>query len=324
MFRAARRSALELAVASAGCTICAGRRNHSESIADSPSELAGVASGGIEDGAVASLGRLDVLHNNAGYGKPSRVATTSDAEFAEILRVNLCGPLYGTRAALRVMIPQRSGSIINTASNAGFGAQSERASYATAKAALINLTKNTASENGRYGIRANAICPGPIETPAFLRYAPDLDYYTAQIPLRRLGKPEDVAALAVFLASDESAFISGTAISVDGAMMARLPAPYLRPEDVTSQAARSSRRIASARRSSGSGPFAAAATFASRCASFAVPTIVVCRSRWPSTKRSMNSMRGAPPSSSSSSARSQRSRRCSEKGRQKADFAVTS
>jgi NAD(P)-dependent dehydrogenase (short-subunit alcohol dehydrogenase family) len=98
---------------------------------------------------------------------------------------------------------------------------------------VINLTKSTAVEYGPRGIRANAICPGPIETPAFVRFAPDLGYYSAQIPLQRLGRVEDVAALALFLASDESAYISGVAISIDGGMMARLPAPFLTPDDVT-------------------------------------------------------------------------------------------
>ena len=183
--------------------------------------------------AVERHGRLDVLHNNAGYGRPGDVADLTDEVFDEMLRVNLSATMYGTRAALRVMVGQRAGSIINTASNAAFGAAADRSSYAAAKAAVISLTKSTAVDYGRHGIRANAICPGPIETPAFARFAPDLAYYAAQIPMKRLGRPEDVAALAVFLASDESAYISGVAISIDGAMQARLAAPFLRPEDVT-------------------------------------------------------------------------------------------
>jgi len=183
--------------------------------------------------AVESFGRLDVMHNNAGYGRPDRAGDVTDEGFAEMIRVNLNAVVYGTRAALRVMVDRSGGSIINTASTAGVGAAAERTSYAVAKAGVINLTKSTAVDYGRYGIRANAICPGPIETPAFVRFAPDLDYYRSQIPMRRLGRGEDVAALAVFLASDESSFISGNAIFVDGAMMARLPAPHLTPDDVT-------------------------------------------------------------------------------------------
>ena len=183
--------------------------------------------------AVSRYGRLDVMHNNAGYGLPATIAEVSDDNLDEMLRVNLSSTLYGTRATLRIMVPQREGSIINTASNSGLGAATNRSTYGLAKAAVINLTKSTAVDYGPVGIRANAICPGPIETPAFHRFAPDLHYYAAQIPLQRLGRPDEVAALAAFLASDDSSYISGAAISIDGAMMARVPAPYLTPEDVT-------------------------------------------------------------------------------------------
>jgi len=182
--------------------------------------------------AVDEFGRLDVMHNNAGYGKPGEVLDTDESMFEELLRVNLLGVQFGMRAALTVMTEQGSGSIINTASNAGLGAARNRAAYGATKAAVINLTRSAAVAYGRFGVRANAICPGPIETPAFRRFAPDLDFYAAQIPLRRLGTGEDIAALAVFLASDESAYVSGQAISVDGGMQAVLPAPYLTPDEV--------------------------------------------------------------------------------------------
>jgi NAD(P)-dependent dehydrogenase (short-subunit alcohol dehydrogenase family) len=182
--------------------------------------------------AVGEHGRLDVMHNNAGYGRADHAGDVTDAGFDEMIRVNLNAVVYGTRAALRVMIAQLGGSIINTASNAGFGAAADRTAYGVAKAAVINLTKSTAVDYGCYGVRANAIAPGPIETPAFVRFAPDLQYYAAQIPMKRLGRAEDVAALAVFLASDESAYLSGQAISVDGAMSAVLQQPYLSPDDI--------------------------------------------------------------------------------------------
>jgi meso-butanediol dehydrogenase/(S,S)-butanediol dehydrogenase/diacetyl reductase len=184
------------------------------------------------DDAVARFGRLDVLHNNAGYGLPGTVAGTSDETFAEMLRVNLCGVLYGTRAALRHMTERQSGVIVNTASNAGLGAPRDRAAYGSAKAGVIALTRSTAVENGRFGIRAVAICPGPIETPAFLSFAPDADYYRAQIPIRRLGRPEDVAELARFLASDRAGFLTGVAISLDGGLSAKLSAPFLTPDEI--------------------------------------------------------------------------------------------
>jgi len=184
------------------------------------------------DGAVERFGHLDVLHNNAGYGLPGRVDNTSDETFAEMLRVNLCGVLYGTRAALRHMVGQRSGVIVNTASNAALGAPRDRAAYGSAKAGVISLTRSTAVENGRHGVRAVAICPGPIETPAFLRFAPDPDFYRSQIPIRRLGRPEDVAELAAFLASDRAGFLTGVAISLDGGLSAKLSAPFLTPDEI--------------------------------------------------------------------------------------------
>jgi NAD(P)-dependent dehydrogenase (short-subunit alcohol dehydrogenase family) len=183
--------------------------------------------------AVRRHGRLDVMHNNAGYGVPSRVADITDGELDLMLRVHVHGTMHGTRAALAVMIEQGRGSIINTASSAALGHATGRASYSAAKAAVVSLTRSTAVENGRFGVRANAICPGPIRTPAFERFAPDLDYYAAQVPMRRLGDAEDVAALALFLASDESRYVTGAAIPIDGGLQARLTAPYLTPEDVT-------------------------------------------------------------------------------------------
>jgi NAD(P)-dependent dehydrogenase (short-subunit alcohol dehydrogenase family) len=186
----------------------------------------------LVDATVAQFGKLDVLHNNAGYGLPGRVATTTDEVMTEMLRVNLCGVLYGTRAALRHMVEQHSGVIVNTASNAALGAPRDRAAYGSAKAGVISLTRSTAVENGRHGVRAVAICPGPIETPAFLRFAPDPDYYRAQIPIKRLGRPEDVAELARFLASDRAGFLTGVAISLDGGLSAKLSAPFLTPEEI--------------------------------------------------------------------------------------------
>lgn len=183
--------------------------------------------------AVDRFGRLDVMCNNAGYGRPDRVEDLTDELLGEMLQVNLFGVLHGTRAALPHMVGQGRGSIVNTASLAAFGAAGGRAAYGAAKAAVVAFTRSTAVEHGRHGVRANAICPGPIRTPAFERFAPDLDYYSAQVPMKRLGTPEDVAALAAFLASDDSAYVSGVAIAVDGAASARLPAPYLTPEDVT-------------------------------------------------------------------------------------------
>jgi NAD(P)-dependent dehydrogenase (short-subunit alcohol dehydrogenase family) len=178
-------------------------------------------------------GRVDILHNNAGYGLPDSVADLDDDVLQELLQVNLFGAVYGIRAVLPLMKAAGGGSIINTASNAAFAAAHGRTGYGIAKAGVLQLTRSTAVENGRYGIRANAICPGPIRTPAFERFAPDLTYYAEQIPMKRLGTPGDVAGVALFLASDLSSYVSGVALPVDGAAWARLAAPHLTPDDVT-------------------------------------------------------------------------------------------
>lgn len=182
--------------------------------------------------AMETHGRIDVLHNNAAYGRPSTVRTTDAALLEEMLAVNVASVQNGMRAVLPQMVAQGSGSIINTASTAAFGHAQNRSAYGAAKAAVISLTRSAAVEHGRHGIRVNAICPGPIETPAFLRFAPDVDFYRAQLPMRRLGLPEEIAGVAVFLASDDASYVSGQAIVVDGAMTAALPSPYVRPEDL--------------------------------------------------------------------------------------------
>jgi NAD(P)-dependent dehydrogenase (short-subunit alcohol dehydrogenase family) len=187
----------------------------------------------VIDAAVSSWGRLDVLHNNAGYGVADSVADLEDDLLQEMLQVNLFGVLHGTRAALPHMIRQGGGSIVNTASNAALAAADRRTAYGIAKAGVLQLTRSTAVEHGRHGVRANAVCPGPIRTPAFERFAPDLDYYEAQVPMKRLGTPEDVASVVLFLASDQSAYVSGAVVNVDGAASARLAAPHLGPEEVT-------------------------------------------------------------------------------------------
>jgi meso-butanediol dehydrogenase / (S,S)-butanediol dehydrogenase / diacetyl reductase len=182
--------------------------------------------------AARAYGRLDVMHNNAAYGRPGTVAGTGDALLEEMLRVNVMSVQNGIRAALGVMVGQGGGSIVNTASTAAFAHAADRAAYGAAKSAVVALTRSAAVENARHGVRVNAVCPGPIETPAFVRFAPDIDFYRAQLPMRRLGRPEEIAAAVAFLASDDASYVSGVALLVDGAMTARLAAPALRPEEV--------------------------------------------------------------------------------------------
>jgi NAD(P)-dependent dehydrogenase (short-subunit alcohol dehydrogenase family) len=177
---------------------------------------------------VARYGRIDVLSNNAGvelvHG-PSLVETT-DEEWERIFRVNVTGTFYACRAAIPHM-PDGS-SIVNMASINSFVAWENDAPYTATKGAVMQLTRALALELAPRQIRVNAVCPGVIDTPlttSFLDRADDPDAlradYEAASPLNRMGTPEEVANCVLFLASDESSFVTGSALVVDGATTAR-------------------------------------------------------------------------------------------------------
>jgi meso-butanediol dehydrogenase/(S,S)-butanediol dehydrogenase/diacetyl reductase len=174
---------------------------------------------------VASYGRVDVLHNNAYHHPfgPAGVWGLSDEAWDHGLNAGVTSCFRAIRAVLPVMRRQGGGSIVNTASISGLYADVGAAPYCAAKAALINLTRVAAVEAGEFGIRVNAVCPGVIETamtgPA-MQAAALREAAVNQVPLRRLGRPEDVANLVLFLASDLAAFITGAAHVVDGGQTA--------------------------------------------------------------------------------------------------------
>ncbi|MCB0993699.1 MAG: SDR family oxidoreductase [Acidimicrobiales bacterium] len=179
--------------------------------------------------AVEHYGRLDVMHNNAGGAFPTPLLEIGPDEYRRQVALNLDGVWFGTVAALRVMVEQGSGVILTTSSGAGLGAEPGLAVYGACKAAVINLARNVAVEYGPMGIRANVISPGPMDTPALRAWLDTLpggaDPYEAQVPIGRLGTALDIADAAVFLASDEAAFVSGAVLAVDGAIHARLASP---------------------------------------------------------------------------------------------------
>lgn len=180
------------------------------------------------DTAVAAYGGLDILHNNAAAtslaaAEDRPVSSADPAVWDKMMRVNLQGALVAIQAAVPHMIARGGGSVINTGSGSALAGDLSHPAYAASKAALITLTTYVATEFGKQGVRCNAVSPGFIRIPE----KPGRD---AVVPamLRhcltpRVGVPEDIAALVVFLASDESAFITGQNISVDGGARAHQP-----------------------------------------------------------------------------------------------------
>jgi NAD(P)-dependent dehydrogenase (short-subunit alcohol dehydrogenase family) len=178
------------------------------------------------DAALGAYGRLDVLYNNAAVQMSGRLVETTEAMWDITMATNLTAIFRACRAAIPPMLESGGGSIINTASTLGQQGSEGYAAYGAAKAGLIALTRQIAVEYGP-AIRANVIAPGSIDTPRFRRVAetmPDRDTFLAMlqrtIPLRRLGLAEDVAHLALFLATDASAYTSGAVIPCDGGLAA--------------------------------------------------------------------------------------------------------
>jgi 3-oxoacyl-[acyl-carrier protein] reductase len=172
----------------------------------------------VEDALKAAEG-FDILVNNAGITKDSLSFRMSLEDFQKVLDVNLTAAFLTARAVGRDMIRRRKGSIINMASVVGIHGNGGQGNYAAAKAGLIGITKTLAAETASRGVRGNAIAPGFIATDMTGAMTDDAKQkITGAIPLKRLGTPEDVAALACFLAADESAYITGQVIPVDGGL----------------------------------------------------------------------------------------------------------
>lgn len=177
------------------------------------------------DAAIETYGGLDVMFNNAGIaGLPVPLVDTDVASWDLILAVDLRGVFLGIKHAARRMRDRGvRGSILSTASVAGLGAGRGPAAYSAAKAGVVNLTRQAALELGPLGIRVNCIAPGGIVTPIFTRVIPEdvIAPILAQAqPIARAGQPEDIAAAALYLASDEASFVSGECLVVDGALTA--------------------------------------------------------------------------------------------------------
>jgi len=168
---------------------------------------------------LARHGRIDVLVNNAGITQDARLVKMSLAQFDAVIDVNLRGVFHGAQAVADTMIAQGAGVILNASSVVGVYGNFGQTNYAASKFGVIGFTKTWSRELGPKGIRVNAVAPGFVETP-ILATIPDkvLQHMREQVPLHRLGRPEEIANVYAFLASDEASYINGAVIEVSGGM----------------------------------------------------------------------------------------------------------
>ena len=183
-------------------------------VADSDSVAAGV------EASTKDFGRIDVLVNNAGITKDGLLMRMSEEDWDAVLDINLKGTFLCTKAVMRGMMKQRSGSIVNIASVIGLMGNAGQANYAASKGGVISFSKTVAKELGSRNVRCNAIAPGFIRTAMTDALDEDVQGKMKElIPLGRFGEPEDVANVVLFLASDASAYVTGQVISTCGGMV---------------------------------------------------------------------------------------------------------
>lgn len=177
--------------------------------------------------AVETFGRLDVLFNNAGIIRRASVVDTTEAEWDRVMAVNVKSIFLMCKAAVPVMAKGGGGSIINSGSGWGLKGGGNAASYCASKGAVVNLTRAMAIDHGPQGIRVNSVCPGDTDTPMLRHEAQQLGQAEASFlaeaaerPLRRFGKPSEIAQAVLYLASDAASYVTGAALVVDGGGLA--------------------------------------------------------------------------------------------------------
>lgn len=169
---------------------------------------------------ISTHARLDVLVNNAGAHQDSLLAMMKPESWRDVLAVNLDGVFHGCQAVLPTMISQRSGRIVNIASLSALLAPPGQANYAAAKAGVVGLTQSLSKEVARIGITVNAVCPGYVETEAIAAMSDEERRRALEkVPMRRFGRPEEIAAAVCFLACADAGYITGSALKIDGGIL---------------------------------------------------------------------------------------------------------
>ena len=174
----------------------------------------------LVDRTVARFGRLDIAVNNAGTeGQPGPLTAQTAATYAATFDTNVLGTIFSLKHELRVMLAQGSGSIVNLSSTMGHRGNANAGLYVASKHAVEGLTRTAALEGAAAGVRVNAVAPGPIDTEMLTRFAGDDERkkgLAAGVPMKRLGRPEEIAQAIVFLASDQAGFLTGQVVDVNG------------------------------------------------------------------------------------------------------------
>lgn len=218
---------VDAAAAAVGAVAEALRAGGTEALALPADVVDPAQAGDVVATALAAFGRVDGLYNGAGVAGPTRAFhETDDATWRKVIDVNVLGSVNFIRAVAPAMMGQRSGAIVNVSSGAGLRAtDAGHAPYVTSKHAVIGMTKSAAVEYAAHGIRVNAIAPGPTATEMVRRYVadnPGVDQHLRKrILLGRLGEPEEIARMALFLFSDAASFCTGAVYEVNGGELAR-------------------------------------------------------------------------------------------------------